>query len=113
MVLGARFTKGYHGLVIHRLGNKVLTALLNLLFFSRLNDYATCYKLAHRSTWGDLNLKARGFDIDVEIVCKAIKKNKVILEVPVSYYPRSFKEGKKIRLRDAFWAAFYMFKYRF
>ncbi|RJP28952.1 MAG: glycosyltransferase family 2 protein [Candidatus Omnitrophota bacterium] len=113
LVLGVRFLGGYQGLFFHRLGNKALTGFLNLLYSSRLNDYATCYKLASRKTFLNLDLKANGFDIDVEIVCNAIKRKLRIIEVPVSYIPRSYKEGKKIRLNDAFWAIFYMIKYRF
>ncbi|MDD5505556.1 MAG: glycosyltransferase family 2 protein [Candidatus Omnitrophica bacterium] len=113
LVLGARFLKGHQGLFIHRLGNKFLTALLNLLFISKLNDYATCYKLASRQTWNTLNLKATGFDIDVEIVCNALKRGKRILEAPVTYSPRTYQAGKKIRWHDAIWAIFYMVKYRF
>jgi glycosyltransferase involved in cell wall biosynthesis len=113
IVLGARFLKGHQGLFIHRIGNKLLTLVLNLLFAVRLNDYATCYKLARKATFEDLGLKAKGFDIDVEIVCNAMKKKKRLREIPVSYYPRTYLEGKKIRIKDAFWAIFYMFKYRF
>ena len=113
IVQGARFKKGYRGLFIHRLGNRLLTVVLNFLFNSHLNDYATCYKLARKTTFDSLCLKSSGFDIDVEIVCNAIKKRLKVAEVPVSYYPRSYKEGKKIRLKDAIWAIFYMFKYRF
>lgn len=112
IILGARFKKGYHGLFIHRLGNRLLTTILNLLFNSQLNDYATCYKLARKSTFEALNLTATGFDIDVEIICNVLKKNLRILESSVFYYPRSYREGKKIRLKDAIWAIFYMFKYR-
>lgn len=112
IVLGARFTKGYHGLFLHRLGNRTLTGLFNLLFNSHLNDYLTCYKLTRRSTFNLLNLKAKGFDIELEIVCKALKNKLKIREVPISYFPRSYKEGKKIRLKDAFWAIFYMIKFR-
>jgi glycosyltransferase involved in cell wall biosynthesis len=112
MVLGIRFIKGYHGLFLHRLGNGALTTFLNLIFGSHLNDYATCYKLALRSVFNRLNLRSSGFDIDVEIVCSALKKGFNIIEVPVSYHPRSYKQGKKIRLNDAFWALFYMLKYR-
>jgi len=112
MVIGARFFKGYHGLLIHRMGNRFLTFVLNLLFGSRLNDYATCYKLAGKSTFESLNLRATGFDIDVEIVCNALKKKLKIKEEHISYHPRSYSDGKKIRLKDALWAVFYMFKYR-
>ena len=113
IIFGARFRKGYRGLVAHRLGNKLLTFILNTLFGSRLNDYATCYKLARRETFSSLNLKATGFDIDVEITCNALKRKILILEVPVFYNPRTFMAGKKIRWYDGLWALFYMFKYRF
>lgn len=113
LVLGARFNQGHKGLFIHRLGNKFLSWMLNVIFASHLNDYATCYKLARREVFNELKLKATGFDIDVEIVCNAIKRGIKIIEVPVNYYPRTYKEGKKIRLKDAMWAVFYMFKYRF
>jgi len=112
LILGARFTEGHHGLLVHRLGNRFLTFVLNLLFGSHLNDYATCYKLGRRDLFENLDLKATGFDIDVEIICNALKNKIQIKEIPISYYPRTYGEGKKIRLKDAFWAVFYMVKYR-
>ncbi len=112
MVLGSRFLKGHHGLIMHCIGNRLLTALLNFLFHSRLNDYSTCYKLAKRSTWNSLNLKARGFDIEVEIICNILRNRKVLLEIPVTYNPRTYQEGKKIRWKDGLLAIFYMLKYR-
>lgn len=112
LVLGVRFRKGYQGLFMHRLGNRVLTAILNLLFDCRLNDYLTCYKLARRSILNDFDLQGMRFDIDTEIICKALRQKQRITEVSISYYPRSYREGKKIRLKDAFWAIFYMLKYR-
>lgn len=113
MVLGARFFKGYHGLLMHRAGNRFLTFILNFLFGAKLNDYATCYKLARRETFNSLALQTAGFDIEVEILCKALRRGLRIKEVQVSYHPRSYKEGKKIRISDAFWAIFAMFKYKF
>ncbi len=113
IILGARFLKGHVGLFAHRWGNRLLTGLLNLLFNTRLNDYATCYKFARKTTWESLNLRAVGFDIEVEIICNALKNKKHILEVPISYYPRTYKAGKKIRWWDGLWTVFYMFKYRF
>lgn len=112
MILGMRFIDGHTGLLIHRLGNKFLTALLNFLFGGSLNDYATCYKLASRDTWNSLGLRATGFDIEVEIVCRILRSRKRLLELPISYYPRTYKEGKKIRWLDGLWAIFYMCKYR-
>jgi glycosyltransferase involved in cell wall biosynthesis len=112
IVLGARFLKGHIGLFAHRLGNRLLTGLLNLLFNTRLNDYATCYKFARKKAWDALGLKASGFNMDAEIVCNAIKRHYRILEIPVSYYPRTYRQGKKIRWWDGLWTIFYMLKYR-
>lgn len=113
IVLGARFKEGYHGLLIHRLGNRLLTVLLNLLFNLKLNDCFTCYKLFRRETINKLNLKEQSFTIETEIVAKAAKNGLKIMEVPVSYYPRSYSEGKKIRCKDGFQAIKTIFKYRF
>jgi hypothetical protein len=60
-----------------------------------------------------LNLRARSFDIEVEIVTKAIRNKLRIVEIPISYHPRSYSEGKKIRLRDGIWAALNILKTRF
>ncbi|MFA4842487.1 MAG: glycosyltransferase family 2 protein [Candidatus Omnitrophota bacterium] len=113
LVLGSRFYRGYRGLLLHRIGNKFITRLLNLLFKTKLNDYATCYKLASRATYRGLNLKGTGFNIEVEIICNCIKQGLAIAEVPVSYFPRTYRQGKKIRWLDGLWAIFYIFKYRF
>ncbi len=113
IVLGARFLKGYKGVFLHRMGNRFLTGLLNLLFNVRLNDCFTCYKLIRRSVFNALNLKAKGFDIEIEIIAKALKKKLRIAEVFVSYHPRSYSEGKKIRCNDGLHAALSIFKYKF
>lgn len=113
MVSGARFFDGHHGLLMHVAGNKFLTFILNLLYGAKLNDCATCYKLAHREIYKSFALESTGFDMDFEIICKALRKRLKIKEVHVFYSPRSYKEGKKIRIKDAFWAILTMFKYRF
>jgi len=113
MVLGARFKEGYHGLLIHRLGNRVLTLLLNLLFGLKLNDCFTCYKLFLTDTIKKLNLKEQSFTIETEIVAKVAKKGLHIVEVPISYNPRLYSEGKKIRCRDGIRAIISIIKYRF
>ncbi len=112
MTLGVRFLSGRKGLLAHRWGNKFLTGFLNLMFASHLNDYATCYKMASRSLFLELNLKSKSFDIEVEIICKILKRHLRILEVPVSYYPRSYLDGKKIRWFDGLHAIFSIIKYR-
>ncbi|MDD4939852.1 MAG: glycosyltransferase family 2 protein, partial [Candidatus Omnitrophica bacterium] len=112
IVLGARFTKGYRGLFIHSLGNRILTVLMNLLFDLKLNDCFTCYKLFRRETIRKLGLKEQSFTIETEIVAKAAKGGLKIIEVPVSYHPRSYAQGKKIRCGDGFQAIKTIFKYR-
>jgi len=102
IVLGARFTKGYHGLLVHRLGNRFLTVLLNMLFGASLNDCFTCYKLFRRDTVSMLGLASQGFEIETEIITKALRKKLRIIEVPVSYHPRTYSQGKKIRIKDGF-----------
>lgn len=113
LALGARFIKGHQGIFWHRLGNKFLTRILNFLFNSKLNDYATCYKLAAKNTWDNLGLKASRFDIDVEVVCKSLKRRLRVIEIPISYYPRRYCEGKKIRWFDGLQALISILKYRF
>jgi hypothetical protein len=111
--LGARFKEGYHGLLIHKLGNRLLTALLNSFFGLKLNDCFTCYKLFLRDTINSLNLHEQDFTIEIEIIAKAAKRSLGILEVGVSYHPRSYSEGKKIRCRDGLQAIKAILKYRF
>ncbi len=113
IVLGARFAGGHIGLTAHKLGNRFLTGLLNFLFGVKLNDYATCYKMARKETFLGLNLKAASFDIEVEIICKALNRRLRIVEVPISYYPRSYAQGKKIRWFDGLQAIASIIKYRF
>lgn len=113
IVLGVRFKEGYHGLLIHRLGNRLLTGLINFLFGLKINDCFTCYKLFRRAAIGKLNLKEQSFTIETEIVAKAAKNRLNLIEVPVSYCPRSYCEGKKIRCKDGFRAVLSIIKYRF
>ncbi len=113
LVLGSRFNSGHTGLVLHRLGNRLLTGMVNFLFGAKLNDYATCYKMARKATLDDLNLKVDGFHIDVEIVCKALKRHKRIVEVPIAYYPRGYAEGKKIRWFHGLQAIVSILRHRF
>lgn len=112
MVLGARFFKGYKGLFMHVAGNKFLTFMVNFLFCANISDYATCYKLTRRDIFNSFKLKTTGFDSEVEIICKALINKIRIKEVHISYFPRSYHEGKKIRIIDAFWAVLAMLRYR-
>ncbi len=113
IVLGARFTKGYNGLLVPKAGNRLLTTLLNILFGVKLNDCFTCYKLMRRTNLVDLSLQSGSFDIEIEIVAKALKKRMRIVEVPIFYSPRTYAQGKKIKIKDGIWAILRIFKFRF
>jgi len=113
MVLGVRFTERYHGLLIPRLGNRFLTRFLNFLFDVQLNDFLTCYKLLSKDILDKLELKSQGFNIELEIVSKALKRKLKIKQVPISYRPRTYKEGKKIRWLDGIYLIGNIIKYRF
>ena len=113
IVLGVRFTEKYHGILLPKVGNRFLTGLMNKLFGVKLNDCFTCYKLMRRESILGLGLKSNSFDIEIEILAKAIKKGMRISEVPVSYKPRSYKEGKKIKIGDGFWAVMRILHFKF
>ena len=82
------------------LGANFLTLLVNLLFKTKLTDVYTGYKLMGTKTLKSLNLKSRGFEIEMEITAKLLKTGIKIKEVNINYNPRTFKEGKKIKLTD-------------
>ena len=106
IALGCRFAKGAKG-------SRLLAGLMNNLFGVKLNDCFSCYKLMRRESILGLGLKSGSFDIEIEILAKAIKKGMRILEMPVSYKPRSYKEGRKIKACDWFWAVMRILYFRF
>ncbi len=113
-VFGSRFLRPNPNLYKRYLiGNKVLTFILNFLFGGTLTDSYTCYKLFPTDILKNLNLEANGFEIEAEFCAKLLKKGIPIVEVPISYHPRSLKEGKKIRFRDAWKGIATMFRVRF
>ena len=83
-------------------GARALTALTNLCFGSRLTDLYTCYKLVRTSVLKELSLTSAGFEYEMELTAKLLKRRCRIVEIPIQYTPRSFAEGKKIRPRDGF-----------
>ncbi len=114
IVFGSRFLKPNPNLYKRYLwGNKTLTAMVNILFGSRLTDSYTCYKLFPTRTLGALPLTAEGFELEAELTCLPLKRGMHILEVPISYAPRSLREGKKIRFSDAWKGMMRMLKIRF
>lgn len=97
----------------HMVANKLLTLFTNLLYNSILSDMETGYKLFKSEVIKSLPLRARRFDFEPEVTAKLLKRRIRIFEVPISFYPREYSEGKKIGLRDAFQAAWTLLKYRF
>jgi glycosyltransferase involved in cell wall biosynthesis len=93
--------------------SKPLTVFINLLSGSRLNDAYTGYKLFPAALAKSLNLESSGFEFEAELTIKILKRGIKIKETPVHYYPRRFKAGKKIRLKDAFLGLWAIIKYSF
>ena len=97
----------------HMVANKLLTLFTNILYNSILSDMETGYKLFKSEVIKSITLRARRFDFEPEVTAKLLKRRIRIFEVPISFYPREYSEGKKIGIRDAFEAAWTLFKYRF
>lgn len=85
---------------LHSIGNIILSLLTSALYFHRIKDMETGYKIIKRDIIRSLNLTADKFDIEPEITAKLLKKRIKIYEVPISFNARSFEEGKKINWRD-------------
>ena len=94
-------------------GVRFLTLLTNTLFRTRYTDVATASKMVRTSALRSLNLRCSGFDLDFELSNKLGKHGYRIAEIPITYRPRSFAEGKKIRTRDGWLALFRILKDRF
>jgi glycosyltransferase involved in cell wall biosynthesis len=114
VVFGSRF-KGVHRprYKFYYMGNKVLTLATNILYGSSITDMETCYKVFKREAIKGMVLRAKKFDFEPEITAKFLKRGYKIIEVPISYKSRSFKEGKKIKWTDGVKALWYLIKYRF
>lgn len=113
MIVGSRFLRKNPNLYKRFLmGNKVVTAWLNILYGAHMTDSYTCYKLLPTELFQSLHLVSRGFELEAEICCKCLRKKIEIRELPISYMPRSIEEGKKIRFSDAWKAITTMWKLR-
>lgn len=117
VVYGSRFI-GHHPHRIlfywHSIGNKFLTGLSNVMTNLNLSDMETCYKLIRSSIAKDLVIKENRFGIEPEITAKLARVPKVkIYEVGISYYGRTYEDGKKIGWKDGVRAIWCIFKYRF
>lgn len=116
VVFGSRLSGGRPQRVYmfwHKVGNKLITFIANLLFNNTLSDVETGYKVFRREVIQNLNLKSNGFSIEPEITAKIFKKQYRVYEIPISYYGRTYREGKKITWRYGFSAIWTLIKYRF
>jgi len=95
------------------LGGKLVTLVTNILFFSRLTDEPTCYKVFKSDIIKKIKINGEKFDWEPEITAKILKRGIKIREVPISYYPRKKDEGKKINWKDGIHAIWTLVKYRF
>ena len=97
----------------HMVANKLLTLMTNILYNSILSDMETGYKLFRREILQQIPLRSRRFDFEPEITAKLLKRKVRIFEVPITFNPREYDEGKKIGLKDAFQAVWTLIIYRF
>jgi glycosyltransferase involved in cell wall biosynthesis len=115
VVFGTRFAHGLpSGMALpNKLVNVLLAWSVRLLFWRRLTDEATCYKAFRTEILRKMNLSCERFEFCPEVTAKAIRLGERIVEVPISYVPRSKEAGKKIRWTDAPEAFWTLFKFRF
>ena len=116
VVYGSRFLGGKYvrlHFFWHYVANKILTLITNIVTNLNMTDMETGYKLFKKKTIESITLKENSFSIEPEITVKLAKKGYSFYEVPISYKGRSYQEGKKITLKDAFIAIYCIIKYRF
>ena len=116
LILGTRFKgeKSRKNLYFRTLvANKGLSLLFSIIFFNKVSDIATCYKLMPSEFFKNFETKEKGFSIEVELLAKFLKTKNRIKEVPIKYEGRSYEQGKKIGLKDGFNFIYTIFKYRF
>lgn len=99
--------------LIYYLGGRFLTFLTNILYGTKITDEPTCYKVFKAKILKSIDLKCQGFEFCPEVTAKVARKKIKIQEVPIKYYPRTVKEGKKIKWRDGIKAVLTLLKYRF
>jgi len=115
-VMGSRFKGNGPERILnfhHRLANFIITFIVNLFTNINFSDVETCYKVFKRQHLDKFSLQEDGFSIEIELVMKLSKLKINIFETGISYSGRTYEQGKKIKLRDAFTAIYSILKYRF
>ncbi len=115
VVYGSRFLGGPRRVAMfwHMIANQLLTFMTNILYDTILSDMETGYKVFRRQVIEGMKLRASRFDFEPEFTAKVLKRHYRIYEVPITFNPRDYSEGKKIKLQDAFAAVWTLLKYRF
>ena len=116
VVYGSRFLGGDYvrlHFFWHFVANKLLTILTNIITNLNMTDMESGYKLFKTQVIKDLVINEKSFGLEPEITIKLAKKKYVFYEVPISYEGRSYEQGKKIKLEDAFTAIYCIFRYGF
>ncbi|WP_343353976.1 glycosyltransferase family 2 protein [Helicobacter mastomyrinus] len=117
VVFGSRFVSGDSHRVLyfwHRMANGLLTLLSNMMTNLNLTDMETCYKVFKREIIQNITIEENRFGFEPEITAKIAKLKGIrVYEVGISYYGRTYEEGKKIGLKDGFRALWAIVKYRF
>lgn len=115
VVYGSRFLGGPRRVAMfwHMVANKLLTTMTNILYDTILTDMETGYKVFRRAVIEGMKIRSKRFDFEPEFTAKVLKRRYRIFEVPITFNPRDYSEGKKIKLKDAFAAVWTLIKYRF
>lgn len=114
VVYGSRvLKKNPKASLIFYLGGRFLSFVTNFLYGTKITDEPTCYKVFSTKLLKSINLECKRFEFCPEVTAKIAKKGYAIFEVPISYNPRSVKEGKKINWRDGVEAVWTLIKYKF
>ena len=113
VVYGSRFIGGTHRVLYfwHYMGNKALTLLSNMFSNLNLTDMETCYKMFRREILAELNLVSNRFGFEPEFTAKIAKTNLRIYELPISYYGRTYDDGKKITWKDGVAANYHIIRF--
>jgi len=112
VVYGSRFLNQKQKKTKFYYANKLLSFLTSIIYFKRITDIETCYKIIKTDIFKELRIESKGFDLDPEITSKLLKKGYNIKEIPISYFPRTRKEGKKIKLKDGIIAVYTLIKWK-
>ena len=116
VVYGSRFIGGKYvrlHFFWHFVANKILTLMTNIMTNLNMTDMETGYKLFKKDVIKSIEIKEKSFGVEPEITVKLAKKKFIFYEVPISYMGRSYEQGKKITIKDAFVAVYCIVKYRF